>query len=269
MSGYINLLVGSHSTYEEGDIIGACNGLTIRRSAAFRICGERIANRQFAGLNGSGFLPHSHILKDWHEACCEYRIERLNASQCRMTRISDSTELVITSGVPHTDLRGKPDRVMNVEQYFTRRLASFKKQNAQGKAIFSDDGDENTITMYGGRTNADTTAMNAVWTAIETKTPKTEAAETAYDKEPPFGAHRKRLVLRVDDFDDTVAGQLMLPLTDNADPPVTLKKRKNLVAWRTDLALSGAVIAAIDNDAREVDLRGVELVRANIVTVKT
>jgi hypothetical protein len=271
-SGYLQLIIGTHSTYENGDIISAANHLTIRQSASSRICFERGRNRQFAGLNGSEFLPHAHLLKDWYEACCEFRLERLNRNQCKQVRLSDMAEIMITTGVPHTDLKGKPDRQMNVDLYFKRRLTSFRKQNAQGKAMFSDDGDELKVVMYGGRTVVNAKAMDAVWAAITNKTGRLESNETTYVKEPPFGSYQKRrIVIRVDDFTNEEAGILTSPLEDLTDPdnPIIVKRRISWVDWEAGLGLSAKEITDSRDDQKNPDLRSDEKIRSTIVNTKT
>ena len=206
-SGYLNLIIGRHATYEDGDILSACNRLTIRRMAGWRVCGERNSDRQFSGLNRDGFLPSTHLLRDWHEAVCECRFERLNRIQAKLIRLSDLREIVVTTGELYTNFRGQTGRQMHVEQFCRRQIATFKKTNAQGKALFSDDGDDNKISLYYGRTDSSHANMDTVWTAIMNKTGRLEADETTYRKEPPFGGHKRgRVVVRVDDFSDRERG---------------------------------------------------------------
>lgn len=271
-SGHLQLIIKTHPTYEDGDILGAANHLSIRRVAGSRICFERGRNRQLAGLNGSGFLPSTHLLKDWHEACCEFRLERLNRNQCKQIRLSDMAEITITTGVPHTDLRGTPNRQMDVELYFRRQLATFKEQNARGKALFSNDGDELKVTMYGGRTDKGSTAMDTVWTAITSKTGRLEADETTYAKEPPFGSyHRGWIVIKVDDFSDEESGLLTSTLEDLTDPdnPIYVKKRKSWVDWENDLGLTAKEISDAKDDQKDPDLRKTENSLSTIVQTKT
>ncbi len=271
-SGFLQLMIDTHPTYENGDVLSAANHLQIRRSASSRICFARGASRQFAGLNSDGFLPHSHVLKDWNEACREYRLERLNRNQAKMTRIRDSEELVITSGVPHTDVRGVPDRVMDVGLYFSRQLSTFQKQNAQGNAMFSDDGDEQKVVMYGGGCDQTAAKMDTVWTAIEAKTDKLESNETTYAKEPPFGSYqRRRIILRVDDFTDSERSNLQEPILDltNPDHPLIIKKRKSWVDWENDLGLTAKEIDDSRDDREDPDLRSDERTRSTIVKTKT
>ena len=272
-SGHLQLMsINSHPTYENGDVLGAVSHLAIRRSAASRICFKRQGNRQLVGLNGNGLIPHAHVLKDWHEACCQFKFERLNRNQVKYIRLSDMAEIIITTGVPHTDHKGKPNRQMDVDLYFKRQLATFKKVSAQGKAIFSDDGDVNKVTLYGGNTDTSSAAVDAVWTAITNKTGKLEADEITYKKEPPFGSYqRRRIVLRVDDFTDLEGSELVASLQDLTDPenPITIKKRKSFVDWESDLGLSAKDITDSKDDAKDPDLRTEEKVRGTIVKTKT
>lgn len=270
-SGHLQLIIKPHPTYEDGDVISAMNHLAIRRIAGSRICFERISNRQLAGLNGSGFLPNTHLLKDWHEACCQFRLERLNRNQCKQIRLSDMAEITITTGIPHTDLSGKLNRQMNVDLYFKRQLSTFREQNARGKALFSDDGNELKMVMYGGRTDMGSAAMNTVWAAITSKTGRLEADETTYKKEPPFGSYqRRRVVIRVDDFTDEEAGVITSSLQDLTDPdnPITVKKRKSWVDWENSLGLSAKEISDSKDDSKDPDLRKNEKTRSTIVQTK-
>lgn len=187
-----------------------------------------------------------------------------------MTRISDNQELIITTNVPHTDLRGKENRMMDVNIYFASHVSLFQLENAQGKAIFSDDG--NNPILYGGRTKNDDTAMNTVWTAITNKTGRLEADETTYKKEPPFGSYqRNRIVVRVDDFTDDESSVLTSSLEDLTDPenPITVKKRKSWVNWENDLGLTVGEITEVKDDTKDPDLRKSEKLRSSIVRVKT
>lgn len=282
-SGHLQIIIDPELhglSYEQGDIVSAQSHLGVRRSAGERICFERLGTRQFANLNGSGFLSHSHLLKDWHDACCEFRLERLNRNEAKQIRLRDMAEIEITTGVPHTDLRGNENRFMDVNLYFSRQIATFKKQtnsqgiakNAQGRAIFSDDGDTNKVVIYGGSTTIKSSNMDTIWTAITNKTGRLEADETTYEKEPPFGAYmRRRLILRVDDFDEVTKGELTEPLEDKIDPdnPVQVKKRKSFVDWEGSLALSAETKEAIRDDSQDPDLRVAELSRSTIVITKS
>ena len=265
-SGHIKLIAGDHPTYDDRDVLSACNHLTIRRMAGWRLCGKRSVNRQFIGLNSSGFLPHTHLLKDWFSRCCEAMIMRLNRDQCRITRLDNSHEVVVTTGVPYISHSGQPDRYMDVEGFFSHKIKSFQQSNATGVPLFSDDGDENKVMMYGGKSIASDDAMDDVWAAIQSKTGLFEEDETAYEKQKPWSPEPGRLIVRVDDFSDEESGVLTEPLLDEAGD--TVKKRMKFVDWQNDLGMSAEEITSVTEGSKN-DHREVEQTRDVIVRVKT
>jgi len=270
-SGYIKLITAPHATYEAGDVLSVCNHNTVRKMAGWKVCGERLQNRRYAGLNRHGFVPHSHLLKDWCSSTCEAMCERLNRTQARFTRLRDAREIVVTTGEPYANFRGQDERYFDVEQFFALKIQTLQKENAQGVTLFSDDGDHNKVMMYYGRTNANSAAMDTIWTAIETKTGKLEATETSYENQPPFGSpdSRGRLIIRVDDFSDEETGILTSPLLDETDPdnPITIKKRSRYIDWRNDLGLSVGDVTDVENGTRR-EHRSVEQARDTVVRVK-
>ena len=266
-SGYIRLIAGDHKTYENSDIQGACNHLTIRRMAAWRFCGERTSSRQFSGLNSSGFLPNMHLLRSWCIRCSEMMLERIDRETCRIIRMSDSKEIIVTTHMPYEDFDGKAERYLNVGEFFRHKIRSFKNANATGTAIFSDDGDENKVVMFGGRFYANDNSMDDVWAEIQSRTGRMENHETTYENQPPFGSsERGKLVVRVNDFTDQEAGILCEPLLDESGEVV--KKRKQFVDWEHDIGLSAEDIADVDAGSKN-DHREVEQSRGEIVQVKS
>jgi len=265
-SGHIKLIAGEHPTYDDQDILSACNHLSIRRMAGWRLCGKRTVSRQYAGINAGGFLPQSHLLKDWLSRCCEIKIKRLNRDQCRITRLVDSKEIIVTTGVPYTNHNGETDRHMDVDGFFSRKIKSFKQENATGTPLFSDDGDENKVVLYAGRSYASNDAMDGIWAAINSKTGIVEEDETNYEKQAPWSPESGRLVVRVDDFSDEESGVLTEPLLDEAG--ATVKKRMKFVDWQNDLGMSAEEITSV-TDGSKNDHREVEQARDVIVKVKT
>ena len=195
-------------------------------------------------------------------------INRLNRDQCRITRLGDSHEIIVTTGVPYTDHSGKPDRYMDVDGFFNRKIKSFKQENATGSALFSDDGDENTVVMYAGKSYAGDGSMDGIWAAINSKTGIVEEDETTYEKQPPFGSPDPggRLIVRVDDFTDQEAGILIEPLLDDAG--TLMQKRMKFVDWENDLGLSAEEISDVSGGSK-IDHRNEEQARDVIVQVKT
>ncbi len=231
--GYLQVIVGDHATYEDGDILSAINWRRVRHTFAEGICFQRgggSSGRMLARLNGHGYMPMDDVLTDWYEASHQYKLERLSATTQLKTRLSDSATVEITDGVEYTDLTGKP-ATSHVGLWWQRRIATWTKDTAQGRPLFSDDGDVNTLVCYLGRSNHDHANLDTIWTAIETKTAHTEDGTCTH---APFSNYRKRLVISVDDFDNETAGELTSSLVDETDPenPITIKKRKNFAEWR-------------------------------------
>ncbi|MAY35627.1 MAG: hypothetical protein CMN84_05930 [Spongiibacteraceae bacterium] len=265
-SGHIKLVAGDHPTFNDRDIMSACNHLTIRRMAGWKVCGKRSANRQFTGLNSSGFLPHSHLLKDWYMRCCEMMIERLNETQAKITRLSDQQEIIVTTNEPYTNLRGQADRYMHIEGFFGRKIKSFRQENATGTALFSDDGDENKIVMFGGRSYSDNESMDEIWSAINSKVGLVEEEETTYENQQPWSPEPGKLIVRVDDFSDEESGILIEPLLNEEGD--IIQKRKSFVDWEKDLGLSPEEILDV-SDGSKIEHRNEEQSRDVIVQVKS
>ena len=265
-SGHIKLIAGDHPTYDDQDIMSACNHLTIRRMAGWKVCGKRSVKRQFIGLNSSGFLPHAHLLKAWYVRCSELMLERLNETQVKITQLSDHQEIIVTTNEPYTNLRGQADRYMHVESLFSRKIKSFQQENATGTALFSDDGDENKIVMFGGRSYASDESMDGIWDAINSKMGLVEEDETTYENQQPWSPEPGRLIVRVDDFSDEESGILIEPLI-NEDGDI-VQKRKSFVDWEKDLGLSPEEISDV-SDGSKIDHRNEEQSRDVIVQVKT
>ena len=244
-SGHIKLVAGDHPTFNDRDIMSACNHLTIRRMAGWKVCGKRSANRQFTGLNSSGFLPHSHLLKDWYMRCCEMMIERLNETQAKITRLSDQQEIIVTTNEPYTNLRGQADRYMHIEGFFGRKIK---------------------IVMFGGRSYSDNESMDEIWSAINSKVGLVEEEETTYENQQPWSPEPGKLIVRVDDFSDEESGILIeLLLNEEGD---IIQKRKSFVDWEKDLGLSPEEILDV-SDGSKIDHRNEEQSRDVIVQVKS
>lgn len=262
--GYLALNVGFFPTYEDGDILSAVSWKQRKRHYGEQLCFAREPNRRIFGLNGHGFVPTTHVLKDWCEATYQFRYERLSATTAKVVRLSDSNEIEFESNTPFTQHDGREVH-MDIPLFFQRRLISWQKENAQGIPLFSDDGNENTLICYAGRKSYAETNLDTAWTAIESKLGVFEK-----DIPPPtFSDHRKRLVISVDDFDDATARDLVSPLVDETDPdnPVTVKKRKNQIEWR---GLRDVIEGDVLDKSNEVSIHQIRNhVRSEIVTSKS
>lgn len=250
------LKIGDTDTYKDGDILCAFNSRRIRCTHAQHICHPKLA--------GGGVGAHrddAHVARDWFEATAQYRFERVSTKEVKRVTLATMDEVIIDSTPRLVD--GKM-QAMDVNQYVARRLAHDRHR------IFGSPGAE---VWYGGRTDVSNTALNKVWTAIETKTPERESSYTRW----PAGRQdlKEHLFIAVDDFDDKEAETLVEPDTevtgqdpDGADIIVTHQKRKRKVDWQAvpQFSLSAGNVT---NPTLTVDVRdSFELVRASVVEVK-
>ena len=238
--GFLQLVVGPHPTYEDQDILGACNWRRARHMHA-----EGISCQGPGGYVG-GSQPLWEI---WLAKVHQYRFERVSLTEMKRTNLW-TLEQEILSNVPNA--KGE---AIHLKEYIARRVGSGKMP------LFGTEGAER---WYGGRTDATHERLDEVWLEIEARTPK---RETDYAGSP-FGDHRKYLVISVDDFDDETGGQLVEPLVDESDPenPVAAKKRKRHVAWRN---LRDVVEADVLDKQKEVRIEMVRKhVRSEIVLAK-
>lgn len=226
--GFLQLMVGDHPTYEDGDIVSAVNWRYTRHTTCEGLCfARRASDRRPLRLNGTGFLNTSDISRDFFEETHEFRFERVNANQLKKVRLSDNAEIIFTSGQIKADFDGR-DVSFDAASFFGRMLRTWGEPNARGKWLFGTD--SQNIQYYGGKMNSNHDILDNVWSAVESKL---GVLESSVDH-APFSDYKKRLVIAVNDFSDSVMDGLSSPLLDETDPenPVTVKKRKNWVTWR-------------------------------------
>lgn len=246
--GELAICVRPHPKYEDGDILVAKNRRAIRWDAAQRICWPRIGNKKAGGMLEST----QPLLKKMLEHTSQYKFERVSETEVKRILLSDLSEEII-SNTPNGN-----GEAMDVKQYVARRRAAKKKP------IFGTDGAE---IWYGGRTTADHATLDLVWNDIETDTPEREINHQFF----PFSPRELSgfLVIAVDEFDDTTAGDLTSPLIDDVDPenPVTLKARKNkIIEWRD---LRDVSPGNVQNPNLEINIRELRKhVRSTIIETK-
>lgn len=231
----IALKVHSGANYTDGDILAAFNNRQIRCVHAQHIC-----HVKHAGGGAGVHRDSSHVARDFFEQTHEFRFERISKTEVKRIRLSDLTEHIFdgTSRV----IDGKRQQI-DVGPFVKRRL----KHNVH--AIFGTDGSE---VWYGGRQDFSNAALDLVWNAIETKTPNRAADFTTW----PCGSkdRRSHFFIAVIDFHDGRAADLVAPELDLSDPenPVTLRKRKHFIYFRSDLGLSAKTLSRIDDKRVEV-----------------
>ena len=215
------LMTGSNPNYDDGDILCAFNRRQIRGVHAEALCQPYKFGFNSDGLRNLGTLPEK-----FQENAFLYRFERISATEVRRTDLVNSGQVII--GPTPTLIDGKSQHIF-VEDYIARRKADAKHR------IFGTDGSE---VWYGGKTDVTWTRLDTIWEEIENRS-LAEIGEQKNEvdhRDWPAGARElsRFLIVSVNDFDDAVSKELTQPVVDTTDPdnPVTLSKRRNMIAWR-------------------------------------
>lgn len=241
------LKVGPGAGYEDGDILQAFNRRRIRSAHAERLA---LTEARQHRRDKSGLISDTDPARDWCEAVCEFRFERLSKTEVRITRLSDGETLRIVSGKPYTGFRGKRE-VMHVEALLSRAHASGKR------TLFGRVGRE---VWYGGREDRSNATLDAVWSAIEAKLGERETDYQLW----PYGRLdlQHHLAIPVEDFDDARRTELEAPLreqvgTDEEGQPTyeTRAKREHNVDWRSRTAGLGVTEKDVEDRKLTVDVR--------------
>ena len=247
------LIVGSNSTYQDGDILHAFNRRRIRHVHADNIC-----HVQHLAFNGDGLNPLDSLPEHFQKSIYQYKFERISATEVRRTDLDTLDELVFSAAPISVD--GHMEH-MNVELFVQRRRVHPRHR------IFGTNGSE---VWYGGRTNAAWDRLSIVWGEIEARTANREENFTKY----PLSERtlKRHLVIYTNDFDDAMRMDLESPLQEKIDPGDefsqwrTLSKRKSWVTWRD---LPDVVEANVLDKAISVDMHGRKQVRQSIVNTRT
>lgn len=239
----------SHGSGEDGDIICAFNDRRISHVHCSHICNKDAIGFASNGRRASGTLL-DHFLKNTYtykfQRTGEKTLDKILISTGEVTKISD---------IPN----GK--EYMDVPAFIRRRLHHDKHQ------IFGSTGSE---FWYGGRTVADVTNLDKVWTAIETMTAKRKADHTQWT--PSSGELRGWFWVTVDDGDDNAFSELTQPLLDLTDPdnPITVKKHKHHIDWRALAGMSDATRRLVADRSRTHDSRkNFSYLRGTVLQTKT
>jgi len=249
---------------DDGDCLCAFNDRQIGCTYMQHICHHRKAPRK------SGLILPGSLTQIMLERVSEFRFERTG---------KNTAQRVILATMDVEPLSG-----MAVSQFITRARRS------KNRVIFGEYGRE---IWYGGNTDYSVAAVDDVWAGIEVYVPPEPPPFVPVDEfdEPPaieeyvpkrrvnyplWPAGRQDLkqylFITVDDFDDTEAKELVVPLTRNtgtAEKPVIeiVEERKHKVAWRD---LPGVIEDFVLDPWRTVDIReDRSYVRRDIVLEKT
>lgn len=249
--GQLLLVVGSHPTYEDGDILVAKNRRATRCIHAEHICWERNIS---TGKKVGGFLGATYpLLEIMYSNIYQYKFERVSKTEVRRTDLLTLDEEIL-SLTPN--VKGES---IDVDLYVRRRNSS------ASKPLFGTEGAE---IWYGGNINASHDKLDIIWGEIEDRTTFREVDHLFWN----FTPLEKRLFLAisVDDFDDQTSGDLTSSLVDDTDPenPLTIKKRKhNVTGWRD---LRDVVVDNVLNKNVEINIHGLRKhIRSEIVLVKS
>jgi len=95
IGGQMLLIVGPHPTYEDGDVLVAKNRRATRCVHAEHICWRRHPS---TGLKVGGFLGTTEpLLEIMQSNCCQYKWERVSASEIKRTNLWTLGEIVYGS----------------------------------------------------------------------------------------------------------------------------------------------------------------------------
>lgn len=242
--------VSPDPAYQDGDVLCAFNRRMIRCVHA-----QHILNPRDAARNSAGLVRNADPLRNWFEATHQYRFERISPSQVRRRTLATNAVETISD---NPNERGE---YMDVALFVARR-----RQQPE-HCLFGVDGRE---IWYGGKIDVSDAKIDAVWNAIETKTPFQQANATRW----PAGIQdlKSHLFVETDEFDDSAANDLVAPEVDDGDPeqPVVVRRRKHQVDWRNTLSISTADRERILDRTQVVDLRDRGVFdRKTLVALKT
>lgn len=226
-------------TYEDGDILSAVTYRNVRAERANGLCfAKTLVNgvRQMDRLNGNGLYNAGDVLEDWFEATSQFKYERLNNTQCRVTRLSDSNEIVFNTNEPFVQHDGKTVQ-MDVDLFLRRRKATLAGPGGRGRPIFGTPGNE---YWYGGRTTTEHANLDTVWVAIESKlgVNEVDVADKAV-----FSDYRKRLVIAVNDMSDADAAALTQSKVDTEAVTIDSVVQDDTNQWTLTLSATAPTLA--------------------------
>lgn len=247
--GYLALMIDARGGYEPGDIVSAVNRLSLRCVGAEAICQPRRHPR-----NSDGLSPIGELSNIYYDQVSKYKFERISQNLIRRTNLI-TLSFVEYGSTPIED-PDKPGSMIHchVDEYFRRRKKHINHN------IFGTSGSEVCYSNYKQR-NHD--IYDIVWQEIEQRTTHLEANHLV----PTFD-FRKRLVIAVDDFDDSESGNLLAPLYDLTDEnnPVLVKKRQK---WVDRSTLRDVIEADVINLKKVVRIDNIRKhVRSEIVNQK-
>ena len=250
--GQFALFVGSHPTYEDGDVIHAFNRRRIRHVHAEHICHVKHVEFNIDGLNPAGTLPDILLANTQ-----KYKWERISQHLIRRTNLWTLGEVEYGS-TPIED----PDKPGRMIHCHVVEAVAYLTKHPQHRVF----GTAGTEHFYGGGSDGSHGNLDAVWNAIETHTANQEQDFLHWPATP--AELKMVLFISVNDFDNQERVELESALVDGTDPenPVTVKKRKHNVQWRNLRDINEGDVL---NPNTAVDIRGIRKhVRQETVVAK-
>lgn len=145
---------------DDGDVLVAVNNRRIQSVHAQHIC-----HKDKIGFKPDGYREAGTLLDMMLSKTRQYKFERISRTEIRRTNLKTLDQDVIG---PNANADGE---YMDVPLYIERRLRHPKH------LIFGTPGNE---YWYGGNTDQSQTAVDAVWTEIEARTPNRKADFTQW-----------------------------------------------------------------------------------------
>jgi len=236
------LKIDAGSGYDDGDILCAFNERAILCCHAQHIC-----HPWRNGLNSHGLRLANSVVEDFFLLTHEYKFAVISATEIRRTNLATLAEDILS------DTPNAQGESIHVGEFVTRRMRSKAPDGGPQLAIFGERGSE---YWFGGRIDFSAAKVNAVWNAIETRTANRRNQFTQW----PLGQQDKKshLAIPMNEFDDAESNNLVSSEIDGTDPdnPVTLRRRKHDVNWRSLLTQLQVNEADVRNKLLEVDPRG-------------
>ena len=263
------LKIGDSSGYEDGDIVEAFNRRRIRCVHAEHICHVKDAGTTNGGLRSDG------LAREFREACCQYRFERVSKREVQRVEIRTgdvqrfssldwvAEGVLVPHGVDFDSLPrrfneklGRYERLycscendageyIDVEEYLAHQLRHPQH------AIFGAPGRE---VWYGGRTDTSNGRLDIVWRAIEAQSEHREADYTLW----PIGREEAKhcLFISVDDFGEDERRRMTASEYNGEGRDRRVIRRRILhVDWRNLPGLSAELKIDIADRSTPVDVR--------------
>jgi hypothetical protein len=209
----VQILVGDHPRYDDGDVLIVYNDRKIWFAHAHDICWPRQNRRKVGGFLGSAFP----LLEKMFAHIYQYKFTRTSTDEVVRLNLWNLDEDVCGPNVADPTLR------MDVSRYVSERKWSGKKP------LFGSDGFE---IWYGGNENLSLDNVNSLWNIIENDTPYRKVNFSLWNCGREL---YERLCLPIPDIDEAILLSLIQAWFDN---DLVIKRRKFQLPWRHPAVLN-------------------------------